>query len=110
MGMGFGHAVLSDVPMHIEIGDHTPIDEFAPNEVTGQFNAVALTHLARDGEFDLAGKLRILADLFRLDIVPKPLAVEPCLRRLLRQHDLGMDDTALAREIVTALKPVVAQP
>jgi hypothetical protein len=70
MGMGFGHAVFGRVPMHIQIGDHAPIDEFAPNEVAGQFDAVALIHLARDGEFDLAGKLGVLADFERLDIVP----------------------------------------
>ena len=40
-----------------------------------------LRHLARDGELDLAGELRILADLERLDIVPEPFAVAPCLRR-----------------------------
>ena len=96
--------------MHIEIGDHAPIDEFAPNEVAGQFDAVALTHLARDGEFDLAGQLSVLADFERLDVVPQPLAVAPCLWRILRQHHLGMDDAALCGKIVAALKPLVAQP
>ena len=70
MGMGFGHAVFGHVPMHIEIGDHAPIDEFAASEVAGQFDALRLTHLARDGELDLAGKLGVLADFERLDIVP----------------------------------------
>ena len=79
MGMGFGHAVLGHVPMHIEIGDHAPIDEFAPNEVAGEFDALRLRQLARDGEFDLAGKLGVLADFERLDIVPEPFAVAPCL-------------------------------
>jgi hypothetical protein len=69
MGMGFWHAVLAHVPMHIEIGDHAPIDEFAPNEVAGQFDTFALTHLTRDGEFNLAGKLGVLANLQRLGIV-----------------------------------------
>ena len=69
-----------------------------------------LRHLARKGELDLAGKLCVLPDLERLDIVPKPFAVAPSLRRILRQHDLGMDDAALVGEIVAALKPVVAQP
>ena len=110
MGMGFGHAVLGHVPMHIEIGDHAPIDEFGPNEVAGQFDALRLAHLARDGEFDLAGQLGILADFERLDIVPEPFAVAPCLPRILRQHHLGMDDAALAGKIVAAIKPLVAQP
>ena len=98
MGMGFGHAVLGHVPMHIEIGDHAPIDEFAPNEVAGEFNALRLRHLARNGEFDLAGQLGIFPDFERFDIVPQPLAVAPSLRRILRQHHLGMDDAALCRK------------
>jgi hypothetical protein len=110
MGMRFGHAVLGHVPMHIEIGDHAPIDEFAPNEVAGQFDALHLAHLARDGEFDLTGKLGIFADFARLDIVPESFAVAPALRRILRQHHLGMDDAALGGEIVATINPLVAQP
>ena len=110
MGMGFGHAVLGHVPMHIEIGDHAPIDELGPHEVAGEFNALRLRQLARKGEFDLAGKLGVLADFERLDIVPQPFAVAPCLRRVLRQHHLGMDDAALAGKVVAAVKPLVAQP
>ena len=70
MGMRFGHAVLGHVPMHIEIGDHTPIDELALSEVAGELDGLSLTHLARKGEFDFAGKLGILADFERLNIVP----------------------------------------
>ena len=69
-----------------------------------------LRHLARQGELDLAGELRVAPHLERLDIVPQPLAVAPRLRCIVRQHDLGMDDAALGGEIVAALKPVVAQP
>jgi hypothetical protein len=110
MGMGFGHAVFGHIPMHIEIGDHAPIHEFAPNEVAGEFNALGLIHLARDGEFDLAGKLGVLADFERLDIVPQPFAVAPKPRRILWQYHLGMDDAAFAGKIVAAIKPLVAQP
>ena len=35
MGMGFGHAVLGHVPMHIEIGDHAPVHELAPARSRG---------------------------------------------------------------------------
>src|SRR5437899_8886935 len=104
MGMRFGHAVLAHIPMHIEIGDHAPIHEFAPNEVAGELDTLCLTDLARDGEFDLAGKLGVLADFARLDIVPEPLAVAPYLRRILRQHYLGMDDATLGGKIVAAIK------
>ena len=110
MGMGFGHAVLGHVPMHIEIGDHAPIDELGLNEVAGQFDALRLAHFARDGEFDLAGKLGVLADFERLDIVPQPFAVAPCLWRILRQHHLGMDDAALVGKVMAAVKPLVVQP
>ena len=109
VGMWFGHAVLGHVPMHIEIGNHAPIDEFVTNEVAGQFDALGFIHLARDGEFDLTGKLSILADLECLDIVPEPLAVAPRLGRMLRQHHLGMDDAALSGKILATLKALVAQ-
>jgi hypothetical protein len=66
--------------------------------------------LARNGEFDLTGKLRVLSDFERLDIVPQPFAVAPCLWRMLRQHHLGMDDTALGGKVMAAVEPLVAQP
>src|SRR5260370_12244295 len=110
MGVGFGHAVLAHIPMHIEIGDHAPTHEFAPSEVAAQFDAPRLTHLARDGEFHFAGKLGVLADLERLDIVPEPFAVLPHSGRVLRQHHLGMDDAALGGKVVAAIRPLVPQP
>ena len=55
MGMGFGHAVFAHIPVHIEVGDHAPLHEFSLHEVAGQFDALRLTHLARNGELDLAG-------------------------------------------------------
>jgi Conjugal transfer protein TraD len=106
----FGHAVFAEIPMHIEIGDHAPLHEFGPDEVAGEFNALCLRHLSRDGEFDLAGKLGVFPDFERLDIVPEPFSVAPCLRRIFGQHHFGLDDAALSRKIVTTLKPVVAQP
>ncbi len=45
------------------------------SEVAGQFDALRLCHLARNGEFHFAGKLGVLADFERLDIVPEPFAV-----------------------------------
>jgi hypothetical protein len=110
MGMGFGHPVLGHVPMHIEVGDHALIGEFGLHEVAGKFDALRLRHLARKGEFDLAGKLRVLPNLEGLDIVPKPFTVAPCRRCIFRQQDLGMNDAALGREVMAALKPVIAQP
>ncbi len=69
----------------------------ACDEVAGERDALRLRHLAWQGELDLAGKLRVLADLEGFDIVPQPLAVAPRLGRLLRQQHLGMHNTALGR-------------
>lgn len=110
MSMGFEHAVFGHVPMHIDIGDHAPVHEFAPDEVAGECDALCLRHLARKGEFDLAGKLRVLPDLERLHIVPEPFAIALCLWRVLRQHHLGMDDAALGGKILITAEPLVAQP
>ena len=49
MSMGLGHAVLGHVPMHVEIGDHAPIDKLRLHEVAGQFDALSIGHLARKG-------------------------------------------------------------
>jgi hypothetical protein len=110
MGVGLGRPVLGHVPMHVEVGDHAPIDELRLHKVAGEFDALRLRHLARQGELDLASKLGVLPDLERLNIVPQPFAVAPLFGRVLRQHDLGMDNAAFAGEVVAALKPVVAQP
>jgi len=110
MGMRFGASILGHIPMHIEIGDHAPVHEFAPSEVAGQFDALSLRQFARNGEFHFAGKLGVLADFERLDIVPEPFAVLPHSGRVLRQQHLGMDDAALCGKIVAAIKPLVAQP
>src|SRR3546814_6321234 len=61
MGMGFGLAVRTDVPMHIQIRDHPAIDKFGLHEIAGKLDAIDLAHLARNGKFDLASKLRVLA-------------------------------------------------
>ena len=84
MGMRFGHAVLGHVPMHIEIGDHAPVHKLSLHEVAGQLDPLSLGHLAGKREFHLAGKLRVLADLEGFNIVPKPFAVAPRLRCVLR--------------------------
>jgi hypothetical protein len=78
--VGFDQAVFAHIPMHIKIGDHAETYELRLREVAGQFDALRLTQLARNGELDLAGKLGVLAHLERLDIVPKPFAIDPCLR------------------------------
>ena len=92
---------------HIEIGVHAPIDEFVPNEVAGQFDPLSLCHLAWNGEFHLAGKLRILADL---DASTSFQSRSRSLHSLgaFRQHHLGTDDAALGGKILVAAEPAVA--
>lgn len=70
MGMGFGASVLSDIPMHIEIGDHALINEFRLHEVAGQFDALRLCQLAREVEFALPRELGVFPHFEGLDIVP----------------------------------------
>ena len=92
MRMGFDEAVRAHVPVHIEVGDHPPIDKLGLHEVPGEGDALGLVHLPRNGELDLARQLGVLADLSGLDLIPQPLAIRPFFRRAVRQHHLGMDD------------------
>ena len=92
MGVRPGEAVGADVPVHIEIGDHAEVDELALHEVPGQRDPIGLAHLAGNGELDLARELGVDPLLGGLDVVPQPLAIAPCLRRLLGQHHLRVDD------------------
>lgn len=103
MRVRLGHTVGADIPVHVEIGDHPAIDKLALDEVAGELDPLFLRHFARDGELDLAGKLRVDPDLRRLDLVPQLFAVAELFRRAIRQHHLGMDDTRLVREVVGAL-------
>src|SRR3546814_5423073 len=99
-----GLTVSAYIPMHIEIGDHAALDKFAFDKLACQPNAFGLIQLARDGELNLAGKLRVLAHLGGFNIVPQPLAVTPFFGRAVRQHYLGMDDAGLVREIVMPIE------
>lgn len=108
MGMGFGHPVLADVPMHIQIGNHALIDKLRLREVAGKLDALRPRHLARDCKLHLAGKLGVLPHLERLDIVPEPFAAGPLLRGAIRQQHLGIDDTTLGGKVLHAVDALVA--
>jgi hypothetical protein len=75
MRVGLGLAVLAHVPMHIEVRDHAAFDELLFDKLAGERDALRLVHLARNRELDLAGKLRVLALLARLDLVPQGRAI-----------------------------------
>jgi hypothetical protein len=70
MGMGLGLAILAHIPMHIEVRDHAAFHELLGHKVARQADALLPVHLARNREFHLTGKLRVLADLASLDLVP----------------------------------------
>src|ERR1700757_5220853 len=53
--MGLGHPICTNIPMHIEVGDHAQTYELGLHEVAGELDALCLCHLAWNGEFDLAG-------------------------------------------------------
>src|SRR3546814_11440734 len=75
MGVGFGLAIGTDIPMDVEVGDHAAVDNFARDELARERDALLLRHLARDRELDLPCKLRILAPFARPDFPPQPLAI-----------------------------------
>ena len=81
MRVRLGAAVLRLVPMHVEVRDHSAIDELLFDELAGELDALLLVQLARDRELDLAGKLRVLALLAGLDLVPQRRAIIQTLRR-----------------------------
>ena len=92
-----GYAIDADIPMHVEVGDHSSIDKLLGDEVARQRDALLLIQLARDGELDLARQLRVDPLLGGLDRVPQRRSIRKSLGRAIRQHHLGMDDARLWR-------------
>jgi len=75
MRVGLGHPILAHVPMDIEVRDHAAFDKLLFDKFAGERDALHLIHFARNRELYLAGKLRVLPDLPRLDLVPQGRAV-----------------------------------
>ena len=75
MRVRLGTTVVRLVPMHVEVCDHAAIDKLLLHEITGEAHALLLIHLARDRELDFTGKLRVLALLACLHLVPEHGAV-----------------------------------
>jgi hypothetical protein len=67
----------------------------------------SLAHLQWNRKLDIARKLRVLANLARLNGIPQGFAVGQPLRRTLWQHDLGVNDTGLVGEVMVAAKPFI---
>ena len=110
MGMGLGFAIGADVPMHIEVGDHAARDELALDKIPRQFDALFLIHLARNGELHLTDQLGVLPLLGHLDRIPQTFALMEFFGSVFPRQYFGMNDTALAREIVMAIQPLVIEP
>ena len=53
MGVRLGLAIGSDVPMHVEVGDHPAVDELPFNELARQPNTFGLVQFARERELHL---------------------------------------------------------
>src|SRR3546814_7743581 len=71
MRVRLGLAVRAHVPMHIEVGHPAAFDELLLDELAGELDALLLVQLARNRELDFAGKLRVLALLAGLHLVPQ---------------------------------------
>lgn len=110
MGVGLGPAVFADVPMDIEVGDHALGDKFPFDEIPRQFDALAFVQFARNRELDLAGELGVLAFLGGFDRVPKRFTFPERIGNALGRYHLGMNDAALAHEIVMAIETPVIEP
>ncbi|MCY1170356.1 hypothetical protein D9M73_104240 [compost metagenome] len=104
------HAVGTDIPMHVQIGDHAAVDKLVAHEVAGERDALFLGHFSGNRELDLAGELRVDPLLGRFDLVPQLFAVGQMLRRALGQQHFGVNDAGLVREVVMAVEPLVVQP
>ena len=84
MGMGLGTAIGGLVPMDIEVGNHAARHKLAGDKIARQRDAVSLVHLPWNRKLDIARKLRVLANLARLDGIPQGFAVSQTFRRTLR--------------------------
>jgi hypothetical protein len=72
--------------MHIEVRDHAAIHKFLFTKSRASATPCSCDHLARNRELHLAGKLRVLALLAGLDLVPQGFAIVQTLRCAFRQH------------------------
>src|SRR3546814_14996851 len=85
-------------------------DKRGLHKIAGKLEAIVLAHLARNGKFNLAGELRVLAFLGRLDFVPEGCAIREAFGCAFGQHDLAMLDARLGAKIMVAVEPFVVQP
>jgi len=109
MGVGLCLAILANIPMDIEIGDHAFLHELGFHEFARQLDVVFLRQLAGKGELDLAGELGILALFGSLDRVPQSGPVGKGFGRAFGQHHFGMKDACLVGEIMGSVDALIVQ-
>jgi hypothetical protein len=95
--------------MHIEVGDHAAVHELRLNKIAGEVDALSLCHLAGKGELDFTSKLRVLALLEGLDVIPQPLAVAPLLGRTFGQQNFAMLNAGTGAEIMIPIQALIVQ-
>lgn len=101
--------VRADIPVYVEISDHTALDELRFRKLSRQPNTLGLVELARDRELDLACELRVDPLLGRFDGIPQLFTVGEMLGRAIRQHHVGVNHAGLVREVVMPVDPLVVQ-
>jgi general secretion pathway protein A len=96
-------------PVHVQVCHHPLRHELLAHEVLRQPNSVAPGKLPREGKLDLAGKLRVLAFLARLDLVPQRRPVQQTSRRTIGKENLRVHHAGLVGEVVRPAEPLVLQ-
>ena len=109
MRVRLGETVAADIPMDIEVGDHSAIYELCLYELAREPDSLGPVQLTRNGELDLARQLGIDPLLRPFDRVPQSLTIGQMLRRAVGQHHFGANDACLVREIVMAIEALVVQ-
>ena len=92
-----------------DIRDHAPVHKGALRVIAHERAAVLGPQLARDRHAHLAGDLRILSALGRLDRVPQPRAILRPLWRSSRGQDLGPVEVISAAVVVLLARALIGQ-
>ena len=96
-------------PVHVQVRHHAVRHELLAHEILRQPNRVGLGKLPRERKLDLTRKLRVLAFLARLDLVPQRRPVQQTRRRTIGEENLRMHHAGLVGEVVRPAEPLVVQ-
>jgi hypothetical protein len=93
--------------VNTDIGHHSFADELVLDEGPDQLDLLLLGQLPWEGNFDLAGELRIPALLRPLDHVPERLSIERPRRGVVGSDYFLVDDIGLVEREPFALGRIV---